>query len=184
MRNTHMAIMLVISALLLMPSIAGAEITIDYIGETPVDSGEGNEGITGLSGGDNDLWDYVYDFTDSVGNMPRYWGIAVHSEADVSDIGTPNSNWIGYYAPDMNQPYPALPVGPGVVWATLVPGETSGTFSFRSSQGPAIYVWRAIGGTNTYHDSEWSASPEPASMALTGLALLGVGFWRRRKRTG
>lgn len=181
------AILLVVSAMLLVPSIAGAQITITYIGETPVgeanDLGQYYEGIdSDLPGGDPDLWDYVYNFTATTDDMPRYWGIVVNSEADVSDITMPTL-WAGRFESDMTDRYSLLLATPGVVWDTLEDGAVSGTFSFRSPLGPALRPWRGYsGGEAEYNGSTWSATtPEPASMLLTSLALLGVGYWRRRK---
>lgn len=60
---------------------AVADVTISYRGETPVGSGLLNEGITGLSGGNDSLWDYVYDMSGVNLDGPSYWAIYVPNSA-------------------------------------------------------------------------------------------------------
>ena len=213
MRGTFhdMAILLVVSALLLVPSFAGAEITITYSGETPIGSGEDNQGIGALGDVGNyssSLWDYVYNLSesgpgDSSENSdggPWYWGIRVDEEPEHyynTEFDPEGYYWrvrwdddieFGEWGGTFNDSN--LMGHSAVFWSWI--GErnayspTTGTFHFQSSWGPGLRAWVATGddaGTYSGADQEWSASPEPASMALSGLALLGVGFWRRRKKT-
>jgi hypothetical protein len=73
----------VIATLLLTPSFAGATVTIEYKGETDDMTAFPEE-----KGGSDELWDYVYRFTDSEPNTtPRFWGI--RADGPPSTIGGP-----------------------------------------------------------------------------------------------
>ncbi len=187
-------------AALVPHSPAVAQITIDYYGETPVGSGSLNdditeEGIEGYGAGDDELWDYRYRLSASSDqDGPVVWAIAVPIAPD--NIGTP-FGWDGGWDGNITaEAYGGafddtdLEDRAGVVWrwtGTAIPGNTAptlGVFHIQTIQAPVMNDWQTYGLHTDYTQSgsEWSPTPEPASIALTSLALLGVGWWRRKKK--
>lgn len=177
--------MFAIATLLLTPSFAVAQITLDYSGEiSDVASYTGDNSS-------NDLWDYVYDLSKMNPRWgPKAWAIEVALRPDA--IFAPDY-WMGTWDDEITfGEYDGYFDGtdlegkPCVVWElTMVPPNPSATgpFHFQSGMEPALRLWVARGDRDKYNGTgiEWSASPEPASMLLTSLALVGVGYWRRKK---
>ena len=206
-------LVLVVVALLLVPNFASAEVVITYDGETPagITNSEFHtyDAIKLYPGGGAAMWDYVYildpsDVHDGEDGGPWDWGIACPVRPELGSITYPdatveNYQWVGNWdnlvlGTDYGGVFDntALEDQAAVIWRWTVPvsnpelfAPDSGTFTFQSATPPAYLPWVAVGDTGNYSGSgdEWSASPEPASMALYGLSLLGVGWWRRRKKT-
>jgi len=176
---------------LLVCSVAFAQITVTYGGEAP-DIGRDIDWY----GGDhasNFLWDYVYHLSATSPQYgPFYWGIAVDFQPE--DIwNDEDGDWTGAWDPEVTGTEYAghfagtgLEGVPAVVWTYSGDFGTTpptGTFHFRSDDEPALRPWVAYSTNSGYSGSgsQWSASPEPASMALTSLCLVGVAVWRRRR---
>lgn len=70
-----------------------------------------------------------------------------------------------------------------VVWERSAPYPTNTGFGFSSRNAPAIAFWTAPAGSGSNDGSGYtfSAAPEPGTMLLTSLGLLGIAAWRRRK---
>ena len=177
----------VISALLLMPSFAVAQITLDYSGE--IDDATSYTGDNSSS----DLWDYVYNLS----SMHPVWGpslCAIEVDLQPYAIFAPDY-WMGAWDDEITVgEYDGYFDGTHfegksvLVWEGVVDiasPHSVGPFHFQSSWGPAMRPWVAHSYRDKYDGAgmAWSASPEPASMLLTALALVGVGYWRRRKET-
>ena len=133
------------------------------------------------------MWDYVYSLSRTNRNQgPYYWAIGATYEPDV--IYSPVGGWTGIWddgigAGEYGDHFvgTALEGEPGVVWTWGGTGKPlTGTFHFQSTYEPTMRSWVAWGTTEDYSGAgeQWSASPEPAGMALTALTLLGVGYWR------
>lgn len=186
MSGTVRRAIIVIAASVLLQVGVLAAVDVVYQGETPV------SGINGVIA--NNLWDYMYDLTvtpngPSVDGGPFWFAVQCdYQPVTVYPLPDPHgalNYWVGSWSPSVTY----LGGAPGVLW-TWVNDQTTqpivATFHFTSTWAPALRPWVAEGNTfygDTYRGSgiEWSASPEPASMALTGLCLFGVAAWKRRK---
>lgn len=185
--RTALVTLLVLSSLLVY-SVAFAAVTVTYDGET----GEPGSGIDSYNGANADplLWDYVYRLSNTSGQYgPWAWGILVDTPPE--SIWDEDGLWVGSFYSDLGDvPYDyfddtALEGKSGVAWLwPELSAPATGTFHFRSANAPVKRTWVAVGTSDDYSGfgTEWSASPEPASMALTSLCLVGVAAWRRRRR--
>lgn len=171
--RTALVTLLVLSSPLVY-SAAFAQLTVSYVGDTP-SSGPGVDG----------LWDYRYNLSGTVSG-PTFWGIASASQPleIINAVG-----WSSVWAPlvstgDFNGVFDGTAlIGHGAVvweWDYSPPPSLSG-FGFQSTHQPVLMPWASYGNAQARTGTEWSASPEPASMALTSLCLIGVAAWRRRR---
>jgi MYXO-CTERM domain-containing protein len=186
--NGHMPVLLCIVLLVALSTVAVADVTLSYSGETPT------SGMSSYSG-DNasgELWDYVYNISGSQysgpeGPEPDIWAIYCPYEpsAIYDEDGDWTSSWdneiaTGEYGGRLDGT--ALEGQPAVVWQYGEFNEPPlGTFHYQSEYEPqmASYVI-SDGPSYSGSGSQWSASPEPASMLLTLFGVAGVAAWRRR----
>jgi len=187
--HSHAGVTAFTLCLLLSLSMAApADISLTYSGETPVGSGDGNEGIDGLSSGDDTLWDYVYTLNGYSGapSDPTAW--AIYVPYGVETIQSP-SGWSGGWDSEITSgeyaftaDFDALIGRAAVVWEVESPGAGSSGFGFQSRTAPSVVVWETAGSSfNSGSGYEYSAAPEPCTLALTSLGLLAIGAWRRRR---
>lgn len=183
----RMAIVIAVLAIALCAQMAFAQSGpyLRYIGET---ADTGSAWYTGPISGGDDCWDYVYELYGTESWSPQYpYFFAVWCEAYPSYWTTPDS-W-------MLAPPPMTPIDhrggavagkPGLIFALTRPPQPGRfTFGVRMSSGPGpdwtpATGWGQSGDDITFVPAE-AAVPEPASMALTSLCLLGVAAWKRRK---
>lgn len=132
------------------------------------------------------LWDYVYTISPTNEDFGPTWFFVVTEDPAVVIYDTDGA-WTGQWLSSFSYPGNSLNGLPGVRWRWQTEGTpATGTFHFASAYAPALRPWTARGLQDTEYNGDgttWSASPEPASMALTGLCLFGVAAWKRR-RTG
>jgi hypothetical protein len=173
--------------------VATADITMSYAGETPIGSGHGNEGITGLNTGDDTLWDYVYNlegFTNTPSD-PIVWAIHVTYEPVNMTMPTGWDSVVyddevtaGEYGTVGSGDFEELIGRSAVVWQKSTFDVSWSGFSFQSILAPHAVRWETAGsGSNTGIGMEYSAAPEPGTILLTSLGLLGIGAWRRRRNS-
>ncbi len=168
-------------ALVMIATSVLADVTITYQGET--------SDMTSYTGSNaSDLkWDYVYDlggWTSTEG--PFYWGV-FSSQINSGDIFAP-TGWSGVWDSNItSSDYGGAFAGTqlegrqGIVWTVedLFSNSRTG-FHFRSTVGPFERWWAAGGGSNTGEGMVYTAAPEPTSLALTLLGIVGLAAWRRR----
>lgn len=125
------------------------------------------------------------------GNGSCYSGLAFAASLDFSGVLAPNELIYGLaYNTIGAGPYDSLNFGLATVGPT-VGSRPSPDTAYWNTANAANYTDGGLGGTNTFRqDTGWtpysgaisfSAIPEPATVALIGIALAGVGFSRRKK---
>jgi len=153
-----------------------------YVGETPAG------GIASYKGANysDALWDYVYNI-DGWQYGPTHtvqWGIQVLVPISQSQIWSP-PGWTGtYYAsvPDTFQYLTHLIGKQAVIWSITDTPTTATGFHFQSGAPPVKLTYDlASGNKNLGTGLEYSASPEPGTLALGSLVMLGIAFARRRR---
>lgn len=191
------AIIVIAASVLVLGGLHAAfgqgQVTVTYLGETPDTGSSWYAGANASA-----LWDYVYTIDPTAALYGPTWFFVV-TEAKPDFIYTtdpdgagpltdPDGDWTGSWTDSFFYPStPAHPLDgqPGVLW--LWPNlnqPTAGIFHFASIYPPTLRPWTARGLQSTIYNGDgetWSAQPEPASMALTGLCLFGVAAWKRRR---
>lgn len=169
---------LLTAALLYMPIVALAD-TLNYSGETP-DTGYETAG-TDRS---DSYWDYVYSISDWSGMDTLRWAIVCPVEPVAN---WQSALWTYEYYSEADGGIPDLPsledvVGqPGIVWNKETGAQDANYFHFQTELRDSP-VKQPYDGAASWTDlTEYSASPEPASMVLSALAL-GAVILRRRRR--
>jgi hypothetical protein len=165
-------LLLLIASLLCMPAITLAD-TLSYSGETT-----DKTSYPVASGGSDSLWDYVYSIPDwNSMNTPK-WGI-VCPVVPVWHDETAGWTYTYYSAiPYLGDKYKEIEGQPGIIWEATGSPDNADYFHFQSTYFP---VHQPYDGNSWTNKTEYSANPEPASMALTALAL-GAVILRRRRR--
>ncbi len=177
------AAVVTVIALLALATFALADVTITYQGET--------SDMTSYTGSNaSDLkWDYVYDLGGwTMTEGPFYWGIYTSYQITGADIFAP-TGWSGTWDSSITSgEYGGAFAGTelegrqGLVWTVenLFSNSRTG-FHFRSTVGPYERWWAAGGDGNTGEGFEYTAAPEPTSLALTSLGIVGLAAWWRRR---
>ena len=187
------AIALVVLSLALavvsLPSVYAADV-LGYVGETT--------SMTSYQGSlySDTMWDYVYniDGWNPAGRGTWVWGIQVAAPVDVqTDVFSP-AGWLGHYSSVLGG-VPELSALNGqqvVWWEYLGEGGSGSGFHFRSTLGPAVLMYQGGPTNNTTHignaqtgvgyDLSAASVPEPATLSLASLCLIGGGWARRRWR--
>jgi len=177
------AAVVTVIVLLALATTAPADVTITYQGETADMTSYGGSNASDLQ------WDYVYDLGGwTMTEGPFYWGIYTSYQIESGDIFAP-SGWSGVWDSSITSgDYGGAFAGTelegrrGMVWTVenLFSNTRTG-FHFRSTVGPYERWWAAGGGTNVGEGMEYTAAPEPTSLALTSLGIVGLAAWRRRR---
>ena len=166
---------------------------LTYIGETP---GSGMASYTPQFGGDvssDELWDYAYQITGFSGGPGDPTTFAIYTRFEVESAYLSDSaNWgwtwdaqIDGSEPDYGTPLQGTWFDDGeeqglVFYLTgFMPGANP-IFHFQSKISPALANY-ALANGSTVEGLEWSAAPEPATLLLTSLGIVGLGAWRRRR---
>ncbi len=164
-----------------------------YIGETPSSGmagwGGSYGGYSGLDYSDS-LWDYVYTVETWGGLGAALFGVQVHSDnlSDIWVVWTGGDDWQGAitYDPafDFGGLLPHLGDSVAVAWWRNGPAPPESIiFGFQSSLGPELRPFDLVGNEEALDTGDvYSTSPEPGTLALASMLLLGAGVWRRRRR--
>jgi hypothetical protein len=197
MSGTRKAAFLIsLVATVVLCQTAFAQVTLTYWGETPAtgyDSYQpsdyaGEALFAGIADNnyDDNLWDYVYTITPTTPSSgPFFFGVLCEFEPNT--IWNDDGDWVGQWYASMPMPSGPLMGQTGVYWewaGGLSNKPVEGVFHFSSQWAPTQAAWSARGIQDTGYSGDgttWTAVPEPASMAVTGLCLFGVAAWKRRK---
>jgi hypothetical protein len=159
-------------------------VELTYWGETPDTGYASYQPASGSY--DNQLWDYVYTISPTTDfDGPFYFAVYCAYEPDT--IWDDDGAWTGQWYASMPMRSGPLVGQPGVYWlwdASPSSKPAEGLFHFSSRWAPTQGQWSARGIEGTAYNGDgttWTAVPEPASMAVTGLCLFGVAAWKRRK---
>ncbi|GEM_PF-3416358 len=196
MSGTRGAKTVALIALVFLCQTAFAQVTLTYWGETPAtgyasyqpNDNTGNPLFDAIPDNnyDDQLWDYVYTISPTTGSSGPFF-FAVLCEYAPNVIWNDDGNWVGQWYASIPIPSGPLQGQTGVMWewlGGLTNKPAEGVFHFSSTWSPTHGDWSARGIQDTGYSGDgttWTAAPEPASMAVTGLCLFGVAAWKRRK---
>ncbi len=182
-----------ISAVLLVAVLVPTCADLAYIGETP---GTGMTTYAPQFAGDvssDALWDYAYQITGFSGGPGDPTTFAIYTRFPVTSAYlSDDTNWdwtwdaqIDGTEPDYGTPLQGTWFDDGeeqgiVFYQTGIFPGANPIFHFQSHISPALANYALVNGS-AEEGLEWSAAPEPTTLLLTSLGIVGIGAWRRRR---
>lgn len=178
---------------ILTAAIGAASADLLYIGETP---GTGMASYSSQFTGDtasDTLWDYAYKITDFSGGPGDPTTLAVYARFPIENAwlsDDANWDWTWDSSIDGTEPdYGTSLTGTwfeegnqqGVVfYLTGIFPASDPIFHFQSNISPALAHYALVNGSAD-EGVEWSAAPEPTTLLLTSIGVVGLGLLRRRR---
>jgi hypothetical protein len=185
----------VLSCAIILLAMGMASADLVYQGET-TDRTTYTPQFSGDSASDL-LWDYSYQLTDWSGSQGDPDAFAIFTSYEVTNVWlSDDSNWDWTWDSEITGDEPNYGSALNGSWfddkgkqalvfylADIFP-DSDPEFHFQTAVEPKVYHYTLGNGTSgpTVEDVEWTAAPEPTTMLLTSIGIIGLGALRRRQK--